>query len=79
MNLMAGQMHQDLYFDRHQDLCNLIGVEPAPNKPSQNKDWRGSSSKCSTGIRWHDGRYVLMHRYHVGSHSGQVQPHSNLY
>jgi hypothetical protein len=41
--LMASQMHHDLYFDRHRDLCKLMEVEPILDKPGQSKDWRRSS------------------------------------
>lgn len=67
-DLMAKQMHCDLYFDRHRDVCKLMDVEPAVDKPGQSKDWRGASSLMF------DGNPVammvamtLMHRYHVGS------------
>lgn len=69
-SLMAGQMHRDLYIDRHRDLCKLMGVEPEINKASSSKDWRGASEKMF------DGNPVammvamtLMHCYHVGSFS----------
>jgi len=70
-DLMAEQMHHDLYFDRHRDLCKLMGAEPARDKANQSKDWRGSSAEMF------DGKPVammvamtLMHRYHVGCSSG---------
>lgn len=68
-DLMAGQMHSDLFFDRHRDLCKLLGVEPELDR-HKNKDWRGTSDKIF------DGNPValmvamtLMHNYHVGSYS----------
>jgi ParB family chromosome partitioning protein len=69
--LVAQQMHHDLYFDRHRDLCKLMGVEPARDKANQSKDWRGASSKMFDA---HPVAMMvamtLMHRYHVGSYSG---------
>ncbi len=68
---MADQMHRDLYFDRHRDLCKLMDVEPVVDKPSQSKDWRGSSSNMFSGnpVAMMVAM-TLMHGYHVGSHSG---------
>ena len=68
-DLMAAQMHSDLFFDRHRDLCKLLGVEPAFDRYKR-KDWRRSSGNIF------DGNPValmvamtLMHNYHVGSYS----------
>ncbi len=69
--LMAEQMHRDLYFDRHRDLCKLMGVEPVVDKPSQSKNWRGSSSNMfgENPVAMMVAM-TLMHGYHVGGHSG---------
>jgi hypothetical protein len=69
--LMADQMHHDLYFDRHRDLCKLMGVAPVVEKPTQTKDWRGASANIFDGnpMAMMVGM-TLMHSYHVGSHSG---------
>ncbi len=68
-SLMAEQMHSDLFFDRHRDLCKLLGVEPQLDRWKQ-KDWRATSRKIF------DGNPValmvamtLMHQYHPGSYS----------
>jgi hypothetical protein len=74
--LLADQMHSDLFFDRHRDLCKLLGVEPGLDR-YKNKDWRGSSSKIF------DGNPValmvamtVMHQYHGGytRHGGDPLP-----
>ncbi len=80
--LLARQMHADLFFDRHRDLCKLIGVEP-PVDRAHGKDWRGASARIF------DGNPValmvamaLMHRYHVGSygaHSDPLKPLLQIY
>lgn len=69
-SLMAGQMHRDLYIDRHRDLCKLMGVEPEINKAGNSRDWRAASEKMF------DRNPVammvaitLMHCYHVGGFS----------
>lgn len=69
--LIAGQMHRDLYFDRHRDLCKLMGVEPAQDRSHELKDWR------TTSLEMFQGKpvalmvaMVLMHRYHVGNYCG---------
>jgi ParB family chromosome partitioning protein len=70
--LIADQMHRDLYFDRHRDLCKLMSVDPPKDKPGDAKDWRGAS--CAI----FDGNPVammvamaLMHHYHLGFASGE--------
>jgi hypothetical protein len=69
--LVATRMHHDLYFDRHRDLCKLMGVEPVVNKDSHSKDWRGASEKMFVGnpVAMMIAM-TLMHRYHVGGYSG---------
>lgn len=80
----ANIFYHDLYFDRHRDLCKLVGVDPAKTKPNESKDWRGSS--CAI----FDGNPVammvamtLMHHYHVGCYSGPdadpLKPHMSVY
>jgi ParB family chromosome partitioning protein len=68
--LMAGQMHCDLYFDRHRDLCKLMEVEPVVDKPGASKDWRSSSENMFDGnpIAMM-AAMTLMHCYHVGAFS----------
>jgi ParB/RepB/Spo0J family partition protein len=67
--LMAEQMHADLYIDRHRDLCKLMEIEPPQS--AQSKDWRGTSMKMFNenplGLMV---AMVLMHRYHPGHYSG---------
>lgn len=74
--LMAEQMHSDLFFDRHRDLCKLLGVEPRLDR-YKHKDWRGTSSKIF------DGNplalmvaMTVMHQYHGGytRHGGDPLP-----
>jgi ParB family transcriptional regulator, chromosome partitioning protein len=72
--LLASQMHSDLFFDRHRDLCKLMGVEPRTDK-NHSKDWRGTSEEIF------DGNPIalmvamaLMHRYHAGSYSRSDDP-----
>jgi ParB family chromosome partitioning protein len=67
--LMATQMHSDLFFDRHRDLCKLLNVEPTMDR-YKSKDWRRTSQKIF------DGNPValmvamtVMHEYHVGSYT----------
>ena len=63
--LLATQMHSDLYFDRHRDLCKLMDVEPSLDK-YKNKDWRGTSARIfaqnPTSLMV---AMLLMHHYHV--------------
>jgi hypothetical protein len=69
-SLMAGQMHRDLYIDRHRDLCKLMGVEPEINKASNSRDWRAASERMFGSN--HVAMMVamtLMHCYHVGGFS----------
>lgn len=69
--LLAGQMHHDLYFDRHRDLCKLMEVEAAKDKSTQTKDWRASSLKMFEGNPIAlMVTMVLMHRYHTGHYGG---------
>ncbi len=71
--LIADQMHSDLYFDRHRDLCKLLGVDPAKNKPGDTKDWRGASSAIFDGNPFAMTiAMTLMHRYHLGFASGDL-------
>jgi len=69
--LAANQMHADLFFDRHRDLCKLMEVEPTADRKGPGKDWRGSTRKMFQG---HPVEMmvavVLMHRYHVGHNFG---------
>lgn len=69
--LIAEQMHRDLYFDRHRDLCKLMGVDPRKAKPGESKDWRGASSALFDGNPFAMMVAVtLMHSYHIGCYSG---------
>jgi ParB family chromosome partitioning protein len=72
--LMADQMHSDLFFDRHRDLCKLLGVGPKLDHYKR-KDWRATSAKIF------DGNPValmvamtLMHAYHSGSYGPSGDP-----
>lgn len=68
--LAAAQMHSDLFFDRHRDLCKLMEVEPIADRDGQAKDWRGTSRKMFEGKPLAlMVAMVLMHRYHVSSAS----------
>jgi len=68
--LAAEQMHPDLYFYRHRDLCKLMGVDPAKDKTG-GKDWRSSSSALFEGSPVAMMvAMTLMHHYHVGGYSG---------
>lgn len=72
--LLARQMHQDLFFDRHRDLCKLMGVEPSQDK-AQGKNWRGASAKMfDTNPLALMVAMTLMHRYHVGSYDSHGDP-----
>jgi ParB/RepB/Spo0J family partition protein len=73
-DLVARQMHQDLFFDRHRDLCKLMNVEPSLDR-YKNKDWRGSSRKMfdKNPVALMTAM-VLMHRYHVGSCGAEGDP-----
>ncbi len=63
--LIAEQMHADLYFDRHRDLCRLMEVEP--QQSANSKDWRGASMKMFDGSPVAlMVAMVLMHGYHAG-------------
>lgn len=66
--LMADQMHSDLFFDRHRDLCKLLGVEPTLDR-YKSKDWRGTSrnifNRNPVALMV---AMTLMHNYHVGSY-----------
>jgi ParB family chromosome partitioning protein len=72
--LLASQMHSDLFFDRHRDLCKLMGVEPRIDK-TRSKDWRGTSEQIFEGnpIALMVAM-ALMHRYHVGSYGRVDDP-----
>jgi ParB/RepB/Spo0J family partition protein len=72
--LLAGQMHSDLFLDRHRDLCKLMGVEPRADK-THGKDWRGTSEQIFEGnpIALMVAM-MLMHRYHVGSYGRNDDP-----
>ncbi len=63
-------MHRDLYFDRHRELCKLLGVEPELNKASNSKDWLAASEKMFSGnpVAMMVAM-TLMHCYHVGGFS----------
>lgn len=67
--LMADQMHSDLFFDRHRDLCKLLGVEPKLDRYKR-KDWRRTSQEIfernPVALMV---AMTLMHNYHVGSYS----------
>lgn len=66
--LMADQMHSDLFFDRHRDLCKLLGVEPTLDH-YKNKDWRGTSRNIFNGNPVAlMVAMTLMHNYHLGSY-----------
>ena len=72
--LMAGQMHSDLFFDRHRDLSKLLGVEPTLDR-YKNKDWRGTSQEIFTGNPVAlMVAMTLMHHYHVGSYGRGGDP-----
>jgi ParB/RepB/Spo0J family partition protein len=83
LELAALQMHQDLYFDRHRDLCKLMGVDPTRDKAGS-KEWRATSSALFEGnpVAMMVAM-TLMHRYHVGSYSGMngdpLKPLLNVY
>jgi hypothetical protein len=75
-DLAASQMHADLFFDRHRDLCKLMEVEPLTDRNGQGKDWRGATRKMFEG---HPismmVAMVLMHRYHIShDHGGDTDP-----
>lgn len=69
--LMADQMHSDLFFDRHRDLCKLLGVQPDLDR-YKNKDWRGTSAKIfeKNPVALMVAMTV-MHQYHAGSYTRQ--------
>ncbi len=72
--LLARQMHHDLFFDRHRDLCRLMGVEPLLDR-YKSKDWRGASAKMfDTNPLALMVAMTLMHRYHVGSYDHHADP-----
>ena len=76
--LLARQMHQDLFFDRHRDLCKLMGVVPSEDK-LHGKNWRAASAKMfdSNPVALMVAM-TLMHRYHVGSHHSLSDPLKTL-
>jgi ParB family transcriptional regulator, chromosome partitioning protein len=82
-DLAASQMHADLYFDRHRDLCKLMEVEPA-DRDGQGRDWRGATRKMFSG---HPVAMMvamlLMHRYHishdVGGDADSLKPLLRVY
>lgn len=67
--LIAEQMHSDLFFDRHRDLCKLMGVEPQLDR-WKSKDWRGSSRKIfernPVALMV---AMTIMHQYHADSYT----------
>jgi hypothetical protein len=72
--LLASQMHSDLFFDRHRDLCKLMGVEPRMDK-TRAKDWRATSEEiCEGNPIALMVAMTLMHRYHVGSYGRNDDP-----
>lgn len=73
-DLIARQMHQDLFFDRHRDLCKLMKVEPGLDR-YKNKDWRATSRKMfdKNPVALMTAM-VLMHRYHVGTCGSEGDP-----
>jgi ParB family transcriptional regulator, chromosome partitioning protein len=73
-DLVARQMHQDLFFDRHRDLCKLMNVEPGLDR-YKNKDWRATSRKMfdKNPVALMTAM-VLMHRYHVGTCGPEGDP-----
>jgi ParB/RepB/Spo0J family partition protein len=72
--LLAKQMHCDLFFDRHRDLCKLLGAEPATDK-NRGKDWRRTSAQLFAGKPVAlMVAMTLMHRYHVGSYDTSADP-----
>ena len=76
--LLARQMHQDLFFDRHRDLCKLMGVVPSEDKLN-GKNWRAASAKMfGTNPVALMIAMTLMHRYHVGSHHAHGDPLKTL-
>jgi ParB/RepB/Spo0J family partition protein len=73
-DLLARQMHRDLFFDRHRDLCKLMGVEPSLDR-FKSKDWRGTSAKIFAANPFALMiAMLLMHRYHVGSYEAHCDP-----
>jgi ParB family chromosome partitioning protein len=72
--LVARQMHQDLFFDRHRDLCTLMGVEPSLDR-SKSKNWRGTSaSMFNNNPLALMVAMTLMHCYHVGGYDAHGDP-----
>jgi len=70
-DLAANQMHADLFFDRHRDLCKLMEVEPTTDRNGQGKDWRGATREMFQGYPVAMMvAMVLMHRYHIGHDLG---------
>ncbi len=65
--VIARQMHQDLFFDRHRDLCKLMEVEPKLDR-YKNKDWRATCKHIfdNNPIALMVAMTV-MHCYHVGT------------
>jgi hypothetical protein len=67
-------MHQDLFFDRHRDLCTLMGVEPSLDR-SKSKNWRGTSaSMFNNNPLALMVAMTLMHCYHVGGYDAHGDP-----
>jgi ParB/RepB/Spo0J family partition protein len=72
--LLARQMHADLFFDRHRDLCKLMGVEPSVDK-HKSKDWRRTSANIfANNPLALMVAMALMHRYHVSSYEPHRDP-----
>jgi ParB family chromosome partitioning protein len=68
--LMAAQMHTDLFFDRHRDLCKVLGTEPQIDR-YKSKDWRGTSKNIFKGNPVAlMVAMTVMHCYHVGGYRG---------
>ncbi len=72
--LMAQQMHSDLFFDRHRDLCKLLDIQPELDR-HKSKDWRGTSRKIFTGNPVAlMVAMTLMHCFHVGTYGRHDDP-----
>lgn len=64
---MAEQMHSDLFFDRHRDLCKALELEPRKDRGSKN--WRATSKKFFAGNPMAMMvAMTLMHSYHLNAY-----------
>jgi ParB family transcriptional regulator, chromosome partitioning protein len=71
---MANQMHSDLFFDRHRDLCKLLGVEPKLDR-YKSKHWRGTTRDIFEGNPLAlMVAMTVMHAYHSGSYGPHGDP-----